>query len=89
MFGCCYYFIRYCYSRVTSSLWPLCQLLFTTTSVMNSVPTPLLSRFGKGAFGCFLQLSSPPFSLIVFRGLGDDRIGNVLYHNRVKERIEL
>jgi hypothetical protein len=63
----------------------LCQLLFTTTGVMNSVPTPLLTRFGKGTFGHFTQVSSPPFSLFVFRGFGDDGIGNVLYHNSVKE----
>jgi len=56
---------------------------------MNSVPTPLLTRFGKGAFGRFTQDSSPPFSLIVFRGLEDDVIGNVLDYNRVKEPIEL
>ena len=74
---------------LASSLWPLCQLLFTTTGVMNSVPTPLLTRFGKGAFGRFTQDSSPPFSNLVFRSLEDDVIGNVLDYNRVKERIEL
>ena len=41
------------------------------------------------AFGRFTQVSSPPFSLFVCRGFGNDGISNVLDDNRVKERIEL